>query len=73
MKLDYIEKEIKSLKDEIETLSKLNTDIIAKLINIEDNNTKIQLSLQKEDKYMNATKGESKEKKDNSSASEQNV
>ena len=73
MKLDYIEKEIKSLKNEIKMLSKLNTDIIAKLINIEDNNTKIQLSLQKEDKYMNATKGESKEKKDNSSASEQNV
>ena len=54
-------------------MSKLNTDIIAKLINIEDINTKIQLSSQKKDKDMNATKVESQEKKEIISTLEQNV
>ena len=39
MKLDDLEKEIKNKKDKIKMLSKTNSDIITKLINVEANNT----------------------------------
>ena len=53
MKLDDLEKQIKSLKGEIRMLSKTKNDILTKPINIEADNMNVKLSLQNEAKDIN--------------------
>ena len=53
VKLDDLEKQIKSLKGEIRMLSKTKNDILTKPINIEADNMNVQLCLQNEAKDIN--------------------